>query len=164
MNIKKSTMLVVVLVGILAVVYTLASTYAVIINVKEEDGVNEIVNEISIRDLVTDDNGNYNRYYYNVKNELDITDIEATLLIESKPLNENLDIVLRSIVDYKLNNNIDAKLSNDELYNLIVDGVNRTGNLSEELKNKVINKSNTYKQDISDYVYGIAVEVVEDNV
>lgn len=160
MNKKTITLAVIFLTVFLTIVYTLASTYAVIINVKEEDGVNEIVNKITLRDLVTDDNGAYNRYYYNVKKELDIQDYEATLLMSSKKLNENLQIVLKSIVDYKLDNNINAKLSDEEIYNLIVDGVNNTTNLSEELKNKVITKSNSYKQDISDFVYDIDVSLV----
>ena len=160
MNKKTTTIIVIFLVALLTIVYTLASTYAVIIEVKEENGVNEIVNEITIRDLVTNDDGTYNKYYYNVRDELDITDYEATLLIETKKLNENLKTVLNSIVDYKLNNNVDAKLSNDELYDLIVDGVSYNPTLSDELVNKVINKSNVYKQDISDYLYDIDVTIV----
>ena len=160
MNKKKTTMLVVFLVGVLAVIYTLASTYAVIIEVKEEDGRKEIINKITLRDLVTDENGQYNSYYYNIKRELDITDTEAILLMSSKKLNENLQIVLESIVDYKLNNNNGARLSSDELYNLILDGINNTGNLSEELKNKVINKSDFYKMDISEFLYDIDVTLI----
>ena len=65
------------------------------------------------------------------------------------------------MVDYKLNNNISAKLSNDYIYNLILDGVNNTNTLSEELKMKVINKAYEYKQDISNYVYDIEVKLIE---
>lgn len=160
MNIKKSTMLVIFLTAILAVVYTLASTYAVIIEVREEDGINEIVNEITLRDLVTDENGMYNSYYYDIKRELDINDTEATLLMMSVRLNENLQVVLNSIVDYKLNNSVSARLSSDEIHELIVDGVNNTGNLSDELRTKVIDKSNVYKQDISNYLYDIDISVI----
>lgn len=160
MNRKKTTMLVVFIIGILAVIYTLASTYAVIIEVKDEEGRQEIINEITLRDLVTDENGQYNSYYYDIKKELDITDTEATLLISSKRLNENLQTVLDTIVDYRLNKNYNAKLSNDEIYNLIQEGVNNTSNLSEELRNKVINKSKIYKQDISDFLYDIDVTLI----
>ena len=73
----------------------------------------------------------------------------------------HLQIVLNSVVDYKLNNNISAKLSNDYIYNLILDGVNNTNTLSEELKMKVINKAYEYKQDISNYVYDIEVNLIE---
>ena len=65
------------------------------------------------------------------------------------------------MVDYKLNNNISAKLSNDYIYNLILDGVNNTNTLSEELKMKVINNAYEYKQDISNYVYDIEVKLIE---
>lgn len=160
MNKKKTTMLVIFLVAILAVIYTIASTYAVIIEVSEEDGRQEIINKITLRDLVTDENGQYNSYYYDIKKELDITDTEATLLMSSTKLNENLQIVLDSIVDYKLNNNTSAKLSNNEIYNLIIEGVNNTGSLSNELRNKVITKSNIYKQDISNFLYDIEVSLI----
>lgn len=160
MNKRKSIVLVVFLVGILAVVYTLASTYAVIIEVKDEEGRQEIINNITLRDLVTDESGQYNSYYYDIKRELDITDTEAILLMNSARLNENLQIVLDSIVDYKLNNNYNAKLSNDEIFNLIVDGVNNTGSLTNDLRNKVINKSNFYRQDISNYLYDIDVSLI----
>ena len=158
---KKKTSLILIAVSIFLIfVYTLASTYAVIINVTEEEGRQEIINEITIRDLVTNDNGSYNTYYYDVKKELDISDVEATLLIESRALNANLKIVLDSIVDYNLNNNQSARLSNKEIYNLIVEGLNNTGNLSNELRNKVINKSNVYINDISKYLYDINVELI----
>ena len=158
---KKKTSLILIAVSIFLIfVYTLASTYAVIINVTEEEGRQEIINEITIRDLVTNDNGSYNTYYYDVKKELDISDVEATLLIESRALNANLKMVLDSIVDYNLNNNQSARLSNKEIYNLIVEGLNNTGNLSNELRNKVINKSNVYINDISKYLYDINVELI----
>ena len=158
---KKISIVFVILISLsLVLIYTLASTYAVIINVKEENGIKEIVDVITLRDLVTDDNGNYNDLYYDIKNELNITSEEAELILESDKLNDNLQIVLNSIVDYKLNNDIDAKLSNDEIYDLIVDGVNNTNTLSSELKNKIINKSNIYKQDVSDYVYDIDVNLI----
>lgn len=160
MNGKKLSLLVIILVSFLAIVYTLASTYAVVINVREEEGRNEIINEITLRDLVTDENGVYNSYYYDIKNELDITNEEATLLMVSTRLNKNLQVVLDSIVDYRLNNNSSARLSNNDIYDLIVDGVNNTSNLSQELRNKVITKSNTYIQDISKYLYDIDISLI----
>lgn len=158
---RKKTIILVIFVGIiLTLVYTMASTYAVLIEVKEEEGILEIVNIITIRDLVTNDNGTYNKYYYDILKELDITDIEATLLIESKSLNKNLKIMLTSIADYNLNKNYDAKLKNNEILNLISDGLLNTGNISEELREKVIDKSNLYIQDISEYLYDIDVTLV----
>lgn len=140
---------------ILIIVCTITGTYAVIINVINEDGVDKIVNEINIRDLLTNDDGTYNETYYNVVNELNITEEEASLLMESKPLNDTLDIVLESVVEYKLHDNINAKFSNDELYTMIVEAVDNTDTISEELKNKVIEKASHYKEDIADYVYDI---------
>lgn len=160
MNKKKTTVLVIFVAIILTMVYTMASTYAVLIEVKEEEGIQEIVNIITIRDLVTNDNGTYNKYYYDIVKELDITDVEATLLIESKALNKNLKTMLTSIVDYNLNKKYDAKLKDNEILNLIEDGLQNTGNISEELRNKVMNKSNAYIQDISDYLYDIDVSLV----
>ena len=144
----------------LTLAYTIASTYSLIVNVTEKDGITEIVNEINIRDFFTNDDGTYNNIYYDVKNELNITEEEANILMDSKKLNENLQIVLNSLVEVKINNNSGAKLSNDSIYNLIIDGLNNTENIKEELKNKVINKSEQYKQDISDYIYDTEVSLL----
>ena len=48
----KKRLLVVLLIILLTLAYTIASTYAVIINVKSESGVNEIINKITIKDLL----------------------------------------------------------------------------------------------------------------
>ena len=101
---KVVTIIVLVLSILLVTLYTVTSTYSVIINVIEKDGKNEIINNITIRDILTDDNGNYNNAYYQVKNELDITTEEGDMLMESIPLNDSLQIILNNIVDYKLNN------------------------------------------------------------
>lgn len=158
---SNSTILVILIVISLIIIYTLTSTYAIIINVKEENGIQEIVNIITLRDLLTNEDGTYNGTYYDVTREIPLTEEEANLIMDSNKLNENLQIVLNSVVDYKLNNNISAKLSNDYIYNLILDGVNNTNTLSEELKTKVINKAYEYKQDISNYVYDIEVKLIE---
>ena len=80
------------------------------------------------------------------------------ILMSSKELNNNLQIVLNSVVNYKLNNK--PKLSNDEIYNLIVMSINEDNNINNTLKNKVINKSNYYKQDISNFIYDLEVSKV----
>lgn len=158
---KRITSIVIIVLSILLVgLYTVASTYSVIIDVVEKDGVTEIINEIKIRDLLTNDDGTYNDTYYMVKDELNVTNEEANILMESEKLNEYLQIVLESIVDYKINNNINAKLSNNELYNLISDGVVNTENITDELKSRIINKASLYKNDISDYVYDIEVSLL----
>ena len=80
------------------------------------------------------------------------------ILMSSKELNNNLQIVLNSVVNYKLNNK--PKLSNDEIYNLIVMSINEDNKINDTLKNKVINKSNYYKQDISNFIYDLEVSKV----
>ena len=140
--------------------YTVTSTYSVIINVIEKDGITEIVNEINIRDLLINDDGTYNDTYYTVKNELEVTDEEANILMNSVPLNEALQIVLESIVEYKVHENVDARLSNDQIYNLISEAILNTDNISDELKSRVINKSSIYREDITDYIYDIEVSLM----
>lgn len=142
---------------LLVVIYIAAGTYAVIIDVVQNDGLNEIINEIKVRDLLTDDNGEYNEYYYDIKRETNLTDAEANMLINSAAINERLQDVLNNIVDYKVNNG--QKYTNDELYNIIVDAVNRTEGISSDVKTRIINKSSTYINDISKYVYDIEVNI-----
>ena len=140
--------------------FTIASTYAVIIEVTEKNGVTEIVNSINIRDLLTNDNGEYNNTYYNVVRELNITNSEAILLMEAVPLNEALQKVLNSIVEYKLHNKVNAKYTNEELFLLIKDATNNTETIGDDLKNKVINKSELYIYDVSDFLYDLEVSKI----
>ena len=158
---KRITSIIIIVISILLVgLYTVTSTYSVIINVIEKDGITEIVNKITVRDLLTNDNGSYNNTYYDLKNELNLTESEANILMESTPLNEALQIVLESIVEYKIHDNINAKLSNDNLYNLISDSIVNTKNLSDIVKSRIINKASKYRQDISDYIYDIEVSLL----
>ncbi|MBQ2873187.1 MAG: hypothetical protein IJE89_04245 [Bacilli bacterium] len=162
---KKTKTIVVIILSILLVgLYTVTSTYSVIIDVIENDGITEIVNEITVRDLLINDDGSYNNTYYTVKEELELTDEEANILMSSVPLNEALKTVLDSIVEYKVHDNTEAKLTNDEIYNLITESILNTDNISDEVKSRVINKSSIYRQDISDYIYDIEVSVLEDKI
>lgn len=156
---KKSFIVVAVILLILT--YTIASTYAVIIDITDTDGESEIVNVIKIRDLFTREDGSYNKEYYNVVRELDITEEEASLLMDSEALNDRLAVVLRSIVDYKYHKKDTAKLDNDELYNMIIEGVYLTPNISDILRDKIKDKALIYREDISDFVYDIDVRVVD---
>lgn len=158
---KSKGIIISVLIILLVFVSTIAATYSVIINVVSNNGINEIVNVITIRDLMTDNDGVYNDTYYNVKNELGISDSEAEILMESDELNKSLQVVLNSIVTYKVDNDENAKMSDTELYNLIVDSVNRDNTISDKLKAKVKNKSNVYIRDVSDFMYDIEVSVLE---
>lgn len=142
---------------VLIALYTITSTYSVIVEVTEKDGIVEIVNEISIKDLLTNDDGTYNNIYYMLKDELNASDAEANQLMNSEVLNTSLKVVLESIVDYKINDNIDAKFTDQELYDLIAQSVLDDDNLSDDLKSRVINKASIYKNDVSDYIYDIEV-------
>lgn len=157
----KRKILVAVLLVLLIGLGTFAGTYAVIIDVTDEDGMKEIVGTITPRDIFTDTNGNYNNLYYDVKRELNITEEEANILMESRYVNDALQIVLESIVDYNANNITSAKLSNDEIHNLVKEAVNKTENINEETKNRIIDKSSYYKNDISNYLYDIDINVLE---
>lgn len=160
---KKTTTIIVLATSILLVgLYTVASTYSVIIEVIEKDGITEIVNKINIRDVLTNANGTFNSTYYEIKNELNISDEEADILLDSTPLNDALQTVLESIVEYKVHNNIDAKLSDTALYNLISNAVINTNNISDDLKSRIINKSKRYIKDVSEYIYDIDVSVLGD--
>lgn len=143
---------------LLVIICTIAGTYAVVINVSSEEGIDKIVNEITIKDLLTNDDGMYNNTYYTVKNELNVNEEDMNILMSSKELNSNLQVVLSSVVNYKLHNK--NKLSNNEIYDLIVMSINEDNNINTNLKNKVINKSNYYKQDISDFIYDLEVSEV----
>lgn len=160
---KRITTIIVIVLSILLVgLYTVTSTYSVIIDVIENDGITEIVNKITIRDLLINETGTYNTMYYDVKKELELTEEEANILMNSETLNESLQVVLESIVEYKVHNNVDAKLSDDQIYNLIADSILNTENISDDVKSRIINKSSIYRQDISDYVYDIEVSLLGD--
>ena len=158
---KSKGIIISVLIILLVFVSTIAATYSVIINVVSNNGINEIVNVITIKDLMTDNDGVYNDTYYNVKNELNISDSETEILMESDELNKSLQVVLNSIVTYKVDNDENSKMSDTELYNLIVDAVNKDSTISDKLKDKVKNKSNVYIRDVSDFMYDIEVSVLE---
>ena len=156
----KRKVVVLILLILLVGLYTVASTYSIIIEVTDTNGENEIVNNITTRDIFTDTNGNYNSLYYDVIRELNITETEANILMDSEYVNDRLQTVLQSIVDYKVDNNTDAKLSNTEIYNMISDAVTNTEGLTDDTKIRIINKSYTYINDVSDYVYDFDVSIL----
>jgi len=156
---KNNIILISSIVVILITLCTIAGTYAVIINVTNENGTDKIINNIDIKDLLTNDNGTYNNTYYQVKNE---NEKEMNILINSEPLNNKLKLVLETIVKYRLRKDKEARYSNDEIYSMIIEGINATPNISEELKNKVIISADRHKQDISDFLYDIEVSLKGD--
>ena len=103
-----------VLLVLLVGVSTIMGTYAVIINVVSDNGVDKIVDVINIKDLLSDDNGNYNSTYYDVRDELNISDSEMDVLMNSSYLNDSLKTILDNVVSYKLRGG--TKLSNDDIY------------------------------------------------
>lgn len=157
----KKRLLVVLLIIILTLAYTIASTYAVIINVKSENGINEIIEKITIKDLLTNDNKEYNETYYNIKNTLDINEEEMNILINSKELDKKLQITLNKIVDYKINKNINSKLTSDEIYTMIKEATDSDNTIPYYLKKKVIENSKIYSSDINDFLYDLEVSVKE---
>lgn len=157
----KKRLLVVLLIILLTLAYTIASTYAVIINVKSENGVNEIIDKITIKDLLTEDNKEYNETYYNVKNTLDITEEDLDILMNSKELDKKLQIVLNKIVDYKVNKNENSFLTSDEIYNMIKEATESDNTIPYYLKRKVIENSKKYSNDINEFLYDLEVSVKE---
>ena len=155
MSKRVTTISILVLSIILIILYVVSSTYAVIINVFDKDGKSEIVNSITIRDFVINDDGTYNRIYYDTVRELEITNDEAQIIMDSVFLNEALDVVLNNIVAYKLHN--ESKLSNLEIYELIINALNQDDTINEMLKEKVALKTKEYIKDISDYLYDTEV-------
>lgn len=156
---KKSLVIIgCILTSLLVIVGTLATTYAVYIDVTSKDGVNEVVNKVTTRDLLTNDNGSFNNTYYIVKNEIEASDNEMNILMDSSSINTNLQGVIRSIVNYSLNG--ETRISNDRLYELILDGVNNT-DIDADLRARIINKSRVYIGDISDFLYSTPVRVIE---
>lgn len=66
-------------------------------------------------------------------------------------------MILQSLVDYKINKNNSARLSNQELYNLILEYTDKDEAMPRYLKDKIIDKSNIYITDVNDFLYDIEV-------
>ena len=162
---KKGITITVMILSILLVgLYMVTSTYAVIIEVTKKDGALEIINDITVKDVLSNNDGTYNDTYYMIKDELDISDKDAKNLLEAKSLDEALQKVLKSIVEYKVNNNEESKLSNEEIYNLIANAVLKVNNIDDDLKSRIINKASLYKKDVSKYIYDIEVSLLGDTL
>ena len=143
---------------VLISLYVISSTYSVIVNVIKGDTEDDIIERLTIRDIVTDNNGSYNSLYYDIKEELEITYEEGEVLIESVLLNNVLEVVVKNVVGYKLHNK--ERMSNSDMYNLIVDNVRNDNTINEKVKEKVINKTGVYINDIVNYIYDFDVGVL----
>lgn len=138
---------------LLVILLIIKTTYSLIIDVTERDNKYELVNQITIKDLVTDDYGAYNNYYYNVVAKLNITNEEANTLINSYELNNTLNILLKNVIDNRYNHK--PRLTNNEIISMITRAVNNENLISNELKEKLIHKTHEYIDDIVDYLYAI---------
>ena len=143
---KITTITLLVILILLMTTYVISTTYSVIIDVITSD--REIINDITIKDLVTNEDGSYNNLYYDAKNKLDINDLEADIVIDSVSLNKALDTLLNNIHNK-------SKLSNEDIYNIIVDGIYQDNGISKKLRNKLISKLDNYINEISNYLYDI---------
>ena len=162
---KKGITITVMVLSILLVgLYMVTSTYAVIIEVIEKDGALEIINDITIKDVLSNDDGTFNDTYYMIKDELEISDNDAKTLLESAPLNNALQTVLKSIVEYKVHDNQNAKLSDEEIYDLVSSATLKTENIDDDLKSRIINKASRYRNDVSRYMYDIEVSLFGETV
>ena len=156
---KKVTIISVLIISMLLVsLYVISSTYSVIVNVISRDGEDDIIEKLTIRDILTDNDGNYNSLYYDIKQEVGISYEEGEVLIESVLLNNAFSTLVRNVVDYKLHNR--EKMGNSDIYDLIVNNVRSDNNISNSVKEKVINKTGEYINDIVNYVYDFDIGVL----
>ncbi len=143
---------------LLVSILLISSTYAVIINViKNEE--EEIISKLTIRDVLVDNEGNYNNLYYDIKRELGISYEEGETLIESVPLNNALETIAKDVVNYKLHHH--KRMSNNDLYNLIVTNINLDTRIDVSVKERVINKTQIYINDIADYIYNFDINLIK---
>lgn len=140
------------------------STYAVIIEAIEKDGIIEIINDITVKDVLSNDDGSFNSTYYMLKDELNINGEESEKLLNSKYLDEALQKVLKSIAEYRIKDKPEAKLSEDELYKLLTEAILKTNEIDDDLKSRIINKASIYRKDISKYMYDLEVSLLGNEI
>jgi len=156
---KKITTISVLVISIVLVsLYVISSTYSVIINVINNGNKSEIIDKITIRDIVTLDNGDYNDLYYDVKSKLGITSLEGEVIMNSVLLNNVLEDILNDVVGYRLHS--ETRMSNNEIYNLIVSNVRTDDTINQELKDKIINKLDIYIDDVANYIYDFDISSI----
>ena len=155
---KITTISVLVISVILVSLYVISSTYSVIINVIGRNGEDDIIQEITIRDILTDSNGNYNSIYYDGRRELNISYDEGETIIDSVLLNDALKTIIEDVVGYKLHNK--TRMSDIQIYNLIVKNVRLDNTISDDVKDKIIDKAWIYIDDIVKYVYDFDIEML----
>ena len=151
-NMRNRTLIILFLITCILLTITLLvkTTHSLITDI-----TNENINNITLHDLVIDREGVYKEEFDNVVNELSITYDEANILMNSKELNNLLTEILNNSYDYHYANK--PKLTNRYIYNKIVASVNHDINIDNELKNKVITKSEEFINDITNYLYNLEI-------
>lgn len=159
---KKTITIIALLSSILLVILLIIrTTYSLIVNVTERDNAYELVDRISIKDLITDEYGAYNNYYYDAITELNITIEEANILINSNELNNILNELLKNVIENRYN--YQKRLTNNEIASMIINAVNNDNLINNELKIKVIDKTHEYINDITEYLYNIKTNYIGNN-
>ena len=149
-NMYKKYLTIIILVGsILLMTFTIVkTTYSLIDEVNDNNTDN-----ITIKEIITDNNGIYTDTFDNVIKELNIDNNEVDVIINSKELNKVLNTILNNVLDYRLNNK--EKLTNKKIYNLIKEAIYNDRYINNELKEKIIKEVKIHLEDIINYFYGI---------
>lgn len=147
----KKYLTIIILVGsILLMTFTIVkTTYSLIDEVND----NNDTDNITIKEIITDNNGIYTDTFDNVIKELNIDNNEVDVIINSKELNKVLNTILNNVLDYRLNNK--EKLTNKKIYNLIKEAIYNDRYINNELKEKIIKEIEVHLEDIVNYFYGI---------
>ena len=128
--------------GIFLVLFAVVfSTSSMIKAMSNNNKVEQVVSKITLKDLLTDQNGMYKTNYYNIINELGITEEEANTIMDSLSLNKLLDKIITN-----------DNLSNGELYDLIVEAISNDNQINKILRKKLLLKSSEYLEEIREYL------------
>ena len=147
---KKYLTIIILVFSILLMTFTIVkTTYSLIDEVND----NNDTDNITIKEIITDNNGIYTDTFDNVIKELNIDNNEVDVIINSKELNKVLNTILNNVLDYRLNNK--EKLTNKKIYNLIKEAIYNDRYINNELKEKIIKEVKIHLEDIINYFYGI---------
>lgn len=104
---------------------------------------NSNTNKITIKDLLINKAGNYNKEYYIIKNTCHLNDSEMIILIESDKINDFINMYFHKI---------DGSLSDKKLYEMLSKYVNNDESLNLPLKKKVLIACNKFINEIAIYL------------
>lgn len=156
---KNRTLIIIFLITciLLTITMVIKTTHSLITDITTNN-INETINSITIHDLLIDREGVYKGEFNSIINVLEITYDEANIIINSEKLNQLLTEILNNSYAYHYENK--PKFTNRYIYNKIVAAVNRDVNINNELKNKVISKSEEFIDNIVTYLYDL--EIIKD--